>query len=82
MSLTQFAPGLYKYLYQVCKFCWVTVPLLNNCMKRLLHALWILTMIVIAYTLVGCSTINSTVENGIGNIPGQRVHVSTTVYRW
>ena len=89
MSLTQFAPGLYKYLYKVCKFCIVTGSLLNISMqrlrrlRRLTYVIWMLTAILIVLgTLMGCSTINSTVENGVGQIPGQRVHVTTTVYRW
>ena len=39
-------------------------------------------MITLVYCLVGCANIQSTVDNGIGQVPGQRVHVSTTVYRW
>jgi hypothetical protein len=39
-------------------------------------------MIVLAYALVSCSNIQSTVDNGVGELPGQRIHVNTTVYRW
>jgi uncharacterized protein YceK len=52
-------------------------------MRRLRIAVWTLTMILITLgMLVGCASINTTVENGIGQVPGQRVHVTTTVYRW
>jgi len=56
--------------------------LVNNHMKRLVHAIWILAMITVVYVLVGCANVSSTLDNGIGQIPGQRVHVNTTVYRW
>lgn len=56
--------------------------LVNNHMQRLVHAIWILTMITVVYLLVGCANIQSTVDNGVGQIPGQRVHVNSTVYRW
>jgi hypothetical protein len=56
---------------------------LNIRMRTLTYVIWMLTLILIVLgTLVGCSTLNTTVENGIGQIPGQRVHVTTTVYRW
>ncbi len=52
-------------------------------MRRLRIAVWLLTVILIALgLLVGCSTVQSTVESGVGQIPGQRVHVTTTVYKW
>jgi uncharacterized protein YceK len=51
-------------------------------MKRLVHAIWILTMIVLVYLLVGCANIQSTVDNGVGQVPGQRIQGSITVYRW
>ena len=51
-------------------------------MRRLRTAIWILTMIMVTYAVVGCANIQSTVENGVGELPGQRVYVSTTVYRW
>jgi hypothetical protein len=60
----------------------VTVPQLNISMRTLLHAIWMLTMIVLVYSLVGCANIQSTLDTGIGQVPGQRVHVTTTVYRW
>ena len=57
-------------------------PRLNIRMRTVTHAIALLTMILIACLLSGCARINSTVENGIGQVPGQRVYVSTTVYRW
>jgi hypothetical protein len=61
----------------------VATSQLNICMRRLRIAVWTLTMILITLgMLVGCASINTTVENGVAQVPGQRVHVSTTVYRW
>ena len=51
-------------------------------MKRLVHAIWILTMITLVYALVGCANVSSTLDNGIGQIPGQRIHVNSTVLKW
>jgi xanthine/uracil/vitamin C permease (AzgA family) len=52
-------------------------------LRRLTYVIWMLSALSIALgLLVGCSTINTTVENGVGQVPGQRVHVTTTVYRW
>jgi hypothetical protein len=39
-------------------------------------------MITLAYVLVGCANIQSTVDNGVAQIPGQRIEVKGTVYRW
>jgi hypothetical protein len=55
---------------------------LNISMRTLLHAIWMLTMIVLVYSLVGCANIQSTVDNGVGELPGQRIQGSVTVYRW
>ena len=60
----------------------MTVLLVNNRMRRLTHALWILAMITCVYVLVGCANVSSTIENGIGQVPGQRIQGSATVYRW
>ena len=56
--------------------------LVNNRMKRLVHALWILTMITLVYSLVGCANVQSTLDTGVAQIPGQRIQGSVTVYRW
>ena len=48
---------------------------LNISMRTLLH-------ITLAYSLMGCANIQSTIDNGIGQVPGQRVHVTTTVLKW
>ena len=55
---------------------------LNISMRRLLHAIWTLAMITLVYVLVGCANVSSTIDNGIGQVPGQRVHVTTTVLKW
>ena len=55
---------------------------LNISMRTLTYALWMLTMITLVYGLVGCANIQSTLDTGIGQIPGQRVQGSVTVYRW
>ena len=55
---------------------------LNIRMRTLTYALWMLTMITLVYGLVGCANIQSTLDTGIGQIPGQRVQGSVTVYRW
>ena len=64
----------------------MTVLVLNNRMRRLrrlTYVIWMLTLILIVLgTLMGCANVQSTVDNGVAQIPGQRVHVSTTVYRW
>jgi hypothetical protein len=49
--------------------------LLNMCMRTLLH-------ITLLYSLVGCANVQSTIDNGIGQVPGQRIQGSVTVYRW
>ena len=49
--------------------------LVNMHMRTLLH-------ISLLYSLVGCANVSSTIDNGIGQVPGQRVHVNSTVYRW
>ena len=51
-------------------------------MNTFSHAVVLLTLILAAYFLTGCSTLNTSIENGIGELPGQRVYVTTTVYRW
>ena len=56
--------------------------LVNTHMRTLTYALWMLTMIILVYGLVGCANIQSTLDNGIGQVPGQRVQGSVTVYRW
>jgi hypothetical protein len=56
--------------------------LVNNRMRTLTYALWTLTMIILVYGLVGCANIQSTLDTGIGQVPGQRVQGSVTVYRW
>ena len=55
---------------------------LNISMRTLTYALWTLTMIILVYGLVGCANIQSTLDTGIGQVPGQRVQGSVTVYRW
>ena len=56
--------------------------LVNTHMRTLTYAVWMLTMMILVYGLVGCANIQSTLDNGIGGIPGQRVQGSVTVYRW
>jgi uncharacterized protein YceK len=52
-------------------------------MRRLRYAVWMLTMILIVCgLLMGCASVQTTVDTGVQQIPGQRVHVTTTVYRW
>jgi uncharacterized protein YceK len=51
-------------------------------MRRLFHALWTLTMIILVYSLVGCASVQSTIDNGVGGVPGQRIQGSVTVYKW
>jgi choline-glycine betaine transporter len=51
-------------------------------LRRSTYAVWILAMIILVYGLVGCASVQSTVDNGVGELPGQRVYVNTTVYRW
>ena len=51
-------------------------------MRTLTYAIWTLAMITLVYVLVGCANVSSTIDNGVAQIPGQRVHVTTTVYRW
>ena len=52
-------------------------------MRRLTYVIWMLTLILIVLgTLMGCANVQSTVDNGVAQIPGQRIHVNTTVYKW
>ena len=39
-------------------------------------------MIVLVYLLVGCANIQSTVDNGVEQIPGKSIKGSITVYEW
>jgi uncharacterized protein YceK len=54
----------------------------NITMKTLLRAIWLLTMIAITYVLVGCASVQAKLDNGVEQMPGQRIHVTTTVYKW
>jgi hypothetical protein len=60
----------------------VTVLVLNNRMRRLRMAVWLLTVILTIGVLVGCGSMYTSIDNGVSQIPGQRIHVTTTVLRW
>lgn len=64
----------------------MALQLLNNHMRRLrrlTYAIWTLTAILITVgILMGCASVQTTVDNGVAQMPGQRIHVTTTVYRW
>jgi hypothetical protein len=61
----------------------VADQLLNMYMRRLTYAIWMLTAILIVLGgLMGCASVQTTVDTGVAQIPGQRVHVTTTVYKW
>ena len=51
-------------------------------MRRLRIAVWLLTVILTIGVLVGCGSMYTSIDNGVQQIPGQRVHVTTTVLRW
>ena len=56
--------------------------LVNTYMRRLRYAVWILTMILIVTHLVACASVQAKLDNGVEQMPGQRIHVTTTVYQW
>ena len=41
-----------------------------------------LVVAIISLILTGCSTLNTTIDNGIAQIPGQRIQGSVTVLKW
>jgi hypothetical protein len=60
----------------------MALQLVNISMRRLRYAVWTLTMILIVTHLLACASVQTTVDNGVAQMPGQRIHVTTTVYRW